>query len=362
MFNRFGQRFRKSKQGTEQLFNRFGQRFGKGKQRVEPVPEAELSGDLVVEDDTPLTSSESLRSLLQTAIADAEQIVDSIKMRAQIEGEAEATRILAQAKLEVQDIKDRAEVEIQKRAEDILSATNRKAEATEMEAKQKALQYLIKASEALLSTAQIDASLVEILAPAETELKLDKASRKNKVKKKVRRSAPSPEEAVAEKEVEPAPSPEEAVAEKEVEPAPSPEEAVAEKEVESVPSPEEAVAEKEVEPVSLALDSQTIYSGDVEMIIAPPAELKLVSKLYNHLQTIPELRILYTRGSWDQGTTITVVLENPMPLISLLLETPGVAVTPELLGKDDQAATKSGPLMRGGEEGLKRIKLILSEA
>ncbi|MFH1281435.1 MAG: hypothetical protein ABIH91_01780, partial [Candidatus Omnitrophota bacterium] len=41
-------------------------------------------------------------------------------------------------------------------------------------------------------------------------------------------------------------------------------------------------------------------------IIDSTVELKLVSQFYNYLQKVPELRVLYTRGSWDQGTTIAV--------------------------------------------------------
>ncbi|MFC1934216.1 hypothetical protein ACFLXX_03590, partial [Chloroflexota bacterium] len=118
----------------------------------------------------------------------------------------------------------------------------------------------------------------------------------------------------------------------------------------------------EVESALPKLDSQTLYTGEVELTIASQAELPLVSRLYNHLQTIPELKILYTKGSWDQGTTITVVLEQPLPLISILSQTSGVAVTPELLEKGALARGKADSPLRGGEKAVKRIKLILKEA
>ena len=140
------------------------------------------------------------------------------------------------------------------------------------------------------------------------------------------------------------------------------EEVLEEKVEEPVRLEEEVLEEKVEEPVPVKLDSQALYTGRVELIVASPIELKLVSSLYNYLQTVPELKILYTRGSWDQGTTITVALEKAIPLIGILLRTPGVEVTPELLEKDSLATGKSGSPLRGGEQRVKRIKLILKEA
>jgi len=148
-------------------------------------------------------------------------------------------------------------------------------------------------------------------------------------------------------------------------------EEVVEEEVEEPVQLQEEVVEEKVEGRSgkgkrksapVKLDSQALYAGEVELVIASPVELKLVSRLYNYLQTVPELRILYTRGSWDQGTTITVVLDKPMPLISLTSEIPGVKVTPELLEKEGLATGRSGSMLRGAEKGVTSIKLNLEEA
>ena len=115
------------------------------------------------------------------------------------------------------------------------------------------------------------------------------------------------------------------------------------------------------EPSRIILDNEALYTGEVELVIAPPVELKLVSKLYNYLQTVAELRILYTRGSWDRGTTIMVVLDKPLPLIGVLAATPEVEVIPELLERDEMSAGKAGPLLRGGEKRNRGIKLSLEE-
>ena len=332
------------------MFEWLGKGFRKSQEKIRRLLQREVD-DLMGQDETlQQASSDSLRALLKTAIADAEEIVASIKVRAQTEAEAEATRIIAQAKLEIQEIKDKAEIAAQKQAEDILSAASRKAEITEVEAKQKALQFLIRASEALLSTSEAVAPPIETLAAVETELKPDIVGRQ-----KVEEPVQLQEEALEEKVEEPVQLQEEALEEKVEEPVQLQEEALEEE-------LEERGDKGEPRPAPPKLDSQAVYSGEVELIMASPVELKLVSRLYNYLQTVPELRILYTRGSWDQGTTITVVLDKPMPLIGLISETPGVEVIPELLEKDSVVTGKSGPLSRGAERGVLSIKLNLKEA
>jgi hypothetical protein len=140
------------------------------------------------------------------------------------------------------------------------------------------------------------------------------------------------------------------------------EETLGQRPPEERPGKEEKLTTGETESAQLKLDSQALYTGEVELDIPVPVELKLVSKLYNYLQTIPELKILHTRGSWDRGTTITVVLDKPMPLISLISKIPDVEVTPELPQKDSLVRGRSSSLLRTGGKGVKGIKLILKEA
>ena len=140
------------------------------------------------------------------------------------------------------------------------------------------------------------------------------------------------------------------------------EEIIAEKVEEPVQLQKEAIAEKVEEPALLKLDGQGIYTGEVELLIASLVELKLVARLYNYLQTVPELKILYTRGSWDQGTTITVVPDKPMPLIDIISKTPGVEVTAESLEKDELPMGRASSLLKSEKRGAKRIKLTLKEA
>ncbi|MFC2010749.1 hypothetical protein ACFLUR_00445 [Chloroflexota bacterium] len=397
------------KQSSSDSRRLFGLQLGKSKPKAKELPKREAAAP-VIESKAPKQSSfDSLHSLLTTAIADAEQIADSIKLSAQAEAEAEADRIITQAKLEVNEIKGKAEIAARREAENIISAANRKAEITEVEAKQKVLQFLIRASgevekeikeeykrtysrlsislqglmnegqsiemelkgrvakllegqalelrglEAiLLDPPEAVVSPIETSAPAETKLKPDISS-VEKIEVPVQF-----EEEVMEEKIEVPVQFEEEVMEEKIEVPVQFEEEVMEEKIEvPVQLEEEVMEERKVALVEL--DSQAIYTGEVELIIIPPVELNLVSRLYNYLQTIPELRILYTRGSWDQGTTIIVVLDNPIPLISIISKTPDVEVSQGLLENEViGGGGKTSSVLRG-EQRAKKIRLILKE-
>jgi len=93
-----------------------------------------------------------------------------------------------------------------------------------------------------------------------------------------------------------------------------------------------------------------------------PVELKMVSKLYNYLQTIPDIKILRTTGSWDRGTTITVVADKPIPLISIISKIPGAEAISEVPQQDSSVKRVSSSRLRAGGKEVKRIKLTLKEA
>ena len=366
-------------------------------------------------------SADSLRSLLKTAVTDAEQLAASLKTKAQAEAEAEAAEIITQAKQEDQEIKRRAEIAAQKeaedilsvaskKAEDILSVVNKKAEITEVEARQNALLFLLRAREEIEKEvreeykgayARLSSSLQNLLDEGqsiEVEMKGKRArlweGKKFELKEheaalletseevapppetlapeeEIKQPVQLKEEAVEEKTEEPAQLKEEAVEEKTEEPAQLKEEAPASEPAEETteepseqPAPEEIPGRRE-ETKSTRLkpvDSQTRYVGEVELAIAIPVELKMVSKLYNYLQTIPDIKILRTTGSWDRGTTITVVADKPTPLISMISEVPGVEVISELSQQDSLVKGTSSSRQREGGKGVKRIKLTLKEA
>ncbi|MBI4185985.1 MAG: hypothetical protein HY530_00565 [Chloroflexi bacterium] len=109
-------------------------------------------------------------------------------------------------------------------------------------------------------------------------------------------------------------------------------------------------------------DDSTLYTGEVELDVAVPVDLKMISGLYNSLQTIPELRILYTSGSATRGTIITVVLEKPILLARVLsAKLPGVRIIPEALAKDSGGAGKTTSLLRKKERKVRKHRLTIKQ-
>ncbi len=263
------------------------------------------------------SSSTSVRSILKTAVADAEQVVASIKVKAQAEAEEEAVRIIAQANQEAEEIKRSAGAVVEKGVEDILSVANRKAESTEAEVEPAALS---RAGE------EIEVGKVEEPVLPQGEV-------------------------IEEKIEEPVQLRDEAVEEKVEETAVSEPVAVAPEELLEHRLPEKKSGRGRTKPDLLKQDSHPLYTGQVELTVAKPVDLKMVSKLYNYLQVTPEIKLARTSGSWDRGTTITVTLDKPIPLISVLSsKIPEAEVTPER------------PEMDGfvkGKRGVRRIKLAL---
>jgi len=218
----------------------------------------------------------SVGLILKTAIKDAEQIVASIKMRAQAEAEEEAARIIAQAKKEAEEIKESSETVAEKEAEDNLSVAKEAAEEKSEESTQ-----------------------------------------------------PGEEVALSE-------------------PVP-----VAAGESLGQRSAEKGNGGEKTKPVSLKRDSQSLYTGQVELVLDVPVDPNIVSKLYNYLQTTPEIKFVRTSGSWNRGTTITVVLDKPIPLISVLSsKIPEAEVTAEQPGKDGFVKDR---------RGVRRINLTLQQ-
>ncbi len=401
MFKWFSQRAGRKNQKTRQLW---AKEFNIVKEGLAEEQVATFVDNLIAQHKaSQQASSASLRSLIKQAVTDAEQIAASIKAKAQAEAEAEAATIISQAKQASQEIKGRAEIATQKEAEDILAVANRKAEITEVEARQKALLFLLRAREEIEKEvrgryksvyARLSSSLQDLMNEGqniEMELKSERAQlwegknfelKENEAALlKTAEEATFPPETLASTETEevieqPTQLQEEApeevieqptqikeeVAEEVIEQPTQIKEEVAEEVIEQPVQIKEEVAEEVIEqPVQIKLDSETIYTGEVELAIAIPVELKMVTKLYNFLQTIPEIKILHTRGSWDRGTTITVVLDNPIPLISIVSKVPDVEVTAELVEKDSVAKGASSSLRRAGKKGVNRIKLTLTE-
>jgi hypothetical protein len=74
-------------------------------------------------------------------------------------------------------------------------------------------------------------------------------------------------------------------------------------------------------------ERSALYSGEVELALAPPLDAAVMSRLHSLLLGNPELKILRTVGSWERGTTITVFLDRALPLVGVLTEIPEIRLS-----------------------------------
>ena len=90
------------------------------------------------------------------------------------------------------------------------------------------------------------------------------------------------------------------------------------------------MAKEAPEVVLTTEESQSPYTGEVEINVEMPIEPAIVAKLYNYLQTTPEIKFVRTAGSWNKGSAITIALEKPIPLLATLVaKLPEANVLPE---------------------------------
>ena len=89
----------------------------------------------------------SVRSIVQTALGDAQEIADKIRVRAEKDAEAAASSLVAEAKKDAEGIKQRAEAEANQTAERTAAAADKSARITEAEAQDKAVLFLLRARE-----------------------------------------------------------------------------------------------------------------------------------------------------------------------------------------------------------------------
>ncbi len=107
---------------------------------------------------------------------------------------------------------------------------------------------------------------------------------------------------------------------------------------------------------ALSAQQDLNYVGEVQLAMVPPVDLTKMSELYERLQKIPEVKILRTVGSWDRGSTITVTLDKPLPLIDMLSELPGFDARPALPLSEGRLKEALGPLGSRGREA-RRIEI-----
>jgi len=101
-----------------------------------------------------------------------------------------------------------------------------------------------------------------------------------------------------------------------------------EKAVAEEPPKEEIRVEPEAPKVELPPALMGELNGEVDISLVPPVELSVMSKIFADLQGNSEIRILRTLGSYDKGTTVTILLESPVRLVDMLTQIPGVEIAP----------------------------------
>jgi len=243
------------------------------------------------------SSPASVSAVLKTAVKDARQIVDDIKTRAEAEAGEEAARIMAQAEQEAREIKERSVTDAGKEAADILPVVN----------------------EAVAEAVKEPGLPAETIPQAEESDQPQETSREDEVEES---GAPGPSQATMDKLMTSQLSGER-------------------------PDRGEAESDRPIQ------DSHSLYTGEVELTVEKPVDPKIIAGLYNYLQTTPEIKFVRTTGSWDRGTTITVALDKPISLISVISDkVPEAKVTPERMERDG--------FIRG-RRGVRSIRLSRKE-
>ncbi len=116
-----------------------------------------------------------------------------------------------------------------------------------------------------------------------------------------------------------------------------------EREPEEAAQKEEEADREEPEMVATKKESQEPYTGEVELVVEVPVEPTMVSKLYNYLQTTAEVKFVRTVGSWNKGSSITIALDKPIPLVSVLAsKLPEANVVPEQTVRSGHVNDKRG--------------------
>ena len=118
----------------------------------------------------------------------------------------------------------------------------------------------------------------------------------------------------------------------------------------------------ENESASTSQDTQTLAAGEeVELDIAPPLSPKLVSSLFNYLQSIPETKVLHTRGTWEKGVVITIMMDKPAPLVRMLSQMGTVQPVTTPPDRDPLPKAKIGALLSKNKGKVRRFRMSLSE-
>ncbi|MBI2850739.1 MAG: hypothetical protein HYX80_06830 [Chloroflexi bacterium] len=277
------------------------------------------------------------------SVTDVAQTTTSSGLKALRAAEDEAARIIEKAKQTADEIRRRAETVTLKEVEDILSVAGAAGRDTAEEAKQRLQAYLIRAREEIEKEVRQEHMRTSFRALSSLVSRIRKAfpSAKRATRAQIEPELPAirSDRAAQKRAVR------EATASQTTKPS-------------TEVLPEKEPVRQEPASVQQKLDAWAIYEGEIELAIAVPVDLAAVSKLYNYLQTTTDIKILYTRGSWDRGTIITVTLDKPLPFFGMISKIPGLSIT-QALPQKDNLKTPSGSLLGAKRKAVTRINLNL---
>lgn len=294
----------------------------------------------------------SVRSIVQTAIADAHEIAEKIRGKAEKDAETTASGIVADAEKDAEAVRRKAETEAKQTTERMTTDADKRAHATEAEAQDKAVLFLLRARE------QIEREVVgefneaysrltgalETLVSEGRELQADLQGRregllKSNVFKLTGADVPligSPAESAGEDAAdaetsgaEPTDAEEttvdaDAASNEEAEPAAegvaatAEDPVIVESEIELPEAADAAASGDEAFSELTEEETQALYIGEVDIVVPTPVDAKMMSQLHRYLQTTPEIKLVRTAGSMGRGTVVTIAIDKPVPLIGAL--------------------------------------------
>ncbi len=106
--------------------------------------------------------------------------------------------------------------------------------------------------------------------------------------------------------------------------------------------------------------AEPLFSGEAKLIISPPVRMDTVLKLYNYLQTLPDVKLVYTSGAKDAEVAITISIDKPTSITKLLSKIDGVTIVPEN-GISRILGGSTRPLFERKKSPAREIKLVFKE-
>ncbi len=104
---------------------------------------------------------------------------------------------------------------------------------------------------------------------------------------------------------------------------------------------------------------EPLFSGEAKLVISQPVRMDTLLKLYNYLQTLPDIKLVYTSGAKDTEVAIMISVDKPTSISKLLS---GMGVTLATEGAVGQApGEEMRPIFERKRNPVKEIRLVAKE-